>query len=109
MRALDGLYEKRILPGMRCDPASKIVAALGGLKSVAEAAGVTPTQVQRWRMPSEKGGTGGYIPRKYHDKLTELAAAKGVDLTPAAFVDPAIVAAWPADPTAAAAPSPEAA
>lgn len=76
---------KQILPG--CDPADKIIKALGGLSAVAKAAGVTPTSVQRWRMPSHKGGTGGFVPRRYHDRLLEFAQTSGVELSRPDFVD----------------------
>lgn len=74
---------------MRCDPADSIIKLLGGLSAVAKAANTTATTVMRWRMPREKGGTGGFVPRKYHDFLISLAAEKGIDLAPAAFVDTA--------------------
>lgn len=71
----------------RCEPASTLIAALGGLTSVAKAAHVTVVTVQRWRFPVEKGGTGGFIPRKYHQVLIDLAQKRGVELSAAAFVD----------------------
>lgn len=74
---------------MQCEPAAQIISKLGGLTAVAKAADVTPTSVQRWRLPSEKGGTGGFIPRKYHGALVTLAAAKGVTLPLHAFIDAA--------------------
>ena len=72
---------------MKCEPASSIIAALGGLKAVSKAAGVSIVTVQRWRFPRERGGTGGFIPRKYHDGLLELARSAGVEMSMAAFVD----------------------
>lgn len=54
---------------------------------VAEAAQTTVTTVQRWRRPQSKGGTGGFIPRKYHDRLISFGLVRGVQLTAASFVD----------------------
>ena len=59
-----------------------------GLSAVAKAADVSVTSVQRWRLPTSKGGTGGIIPAKYHRRLIEHAASQGVALPLAAFVDP---------------------
>lgn len=72
---------------MHCEPAAKIILLLGGLSAVAEAANTTATTVQRWRLPAQKGGTGGYVPRKYHDALIKFAKAKGIALPPVAFLD----------------------
>lgn len=72
---------------MQCEPAAQIIRTLGGLSVVAKAADVTPTSVQRWRLPSEKGGTGGFIPRKHHDAIVKLAAERGIALPLHAFID----------------------
>ena len=71
-----------------CQPAASLIAAMGGLSSVANAANVSVTSVQRWRLPQRKGGTGGIIPAKYHTRLMKHAATRGVALPLAAFVDP---------------------
>ena len=65
---------------------------MGGLSAVANAAEVSVTSVQRWRLPASKGGTGGIIPAKYHRRLIEYAASQGVALPLAAFVDPVAAA-----------------
>ena len=72
-------------------PAASIIQILGGLNPVSEAAGVSVTSVQRWRLPREKGGTDGFVPRKYHSKLILAAAEKGITLPLAAFVDEAMI------------------
>lgn len=69
------------------EPAASIIQLLGGLSAVAGAVSTTTTTVQRWRLPKEKGGTGGYIPRWWHDKIIAAAEAKGVALPAAAFFD----------------------
>lgn len=76
-----------------CEPATTIILGLGGSGAVSAKTDVTPTTVLRWRIRNEKGGTGGFIPRKYHDQIRELAAEKGVSLPVAAFFDPEIAAA----------------
>ena len=76
---------------MKCEPASRIVALLGGTAIVSNICSISVTQVQRWQYPSAKGGTDGYIPRKYHERLTLAAADRGIALPSAAFVDPLAV------------------
>lgn len=72
------------------DPAAAIVALFGGVAATAEAAKTSTTAVQRWRWPSPDG-CDGYIPRRHHAHLIRSARKIGVTLTPAAFVDPALV------------------
>lgn len=69
------------------EPAASIIQLLGGLSAAAGALSSNTTTVQRWRLPKEKGGTGGYIPRWWHDKILAAAEAKGVSLPAAAFFD----------------------
>lgn len=78
-------------PKSRCEPASSLIKALGGITAVAKVAGVSAVTVQRWRFPVERGGTGGFIPRKHHQRLIEAAQGQGVDLPSAAFVDESYV------------------
>ena len=70
-----------------CEPANSIIIALGGIRPVAAAADTTETTVRRWRLPIESGGTGGYIPRKKHAALIDLAEQLGVQLTPTNFIE----------------------
>lgn len=72
-----------------CEPANSIIIALGGIRPVAIAADTTETTVRRWRLPVESGGTGGFIPRKKHAALLDLADKMGVELSSAAFIDTA--------------------
>lgn len=76
---------------MHCEPASSLIFALGGLTAISRATGVSIVTVQRWRFPSEKGGTGGFIPRKYHRQIIELAAQRGIELPQAAFIDATMI------------------
>lgn len=73
---------------MHLDPAATIIALLGGLSAVAEAADTSTTTVQRWRLPRTKGGSDGYIPRRHHAALIKRSRRIGVALTHAAFLDP---------------------
>lgn len=70
-----------------CEPASTIIKTLGGLTAVAKGVDSTPTTVHRWRLPSEKGGTGGFIPRKHHTRLIAMAESRGIEIPPSAFID----------------------
>lgn len=72
---------------MHLDPAKSIIAALGGLTAVATVTGTSLVTVQRWRMSTARGGTGGFIPRKYHAALLRHAEQNGVELTPASFIE----------------------
>lgn len=73
------------------EPASSIIRLLGGLSAVATGVSTTTTTVQRWRRPSQKGGTDGFIPRKWHGKLISMAEARGINLHPTAFLDPSAI------------------
>ncbi len=83
---------------MHCEPASSLIKLLGGLTEVSQATGVTLTTVQRWRLTTESGGTGGHIPRKYHSALIDHARGRGIELPPAAFVDVSVVPVAPQAP-----------
>lgn len=70
---------------MRCEPASSIVDKFGGLTAVASLVNVKVSTVQRWRMPKERGGTGGIIPHWHQTRLLEEAQRRGVTLEPVDF------------------------
>ena len=89
-------------PVEKCEPAATIIAMLGGLAEVAKAADVSLVTAQRWTYPFQHGGTGGHIPRKYHDRLIELAREKGDELPIAAFVDASFVPRTASSPSEAA-------
>lgn len=38
---------------------------------------IARSTVQRWAYPRDRGGTGGYVPTWYHDKILELAEELG--------------------------------
>lgn len=76
------------------EPAASIIKKLGGYEVVAQVTGTAITAPYRWTHTIEKGGTGGFIPRKYHQRLLDHAKATEVELRPEDFVSaPSIQAA----------------
>lgn len=63
---------------MHCQPAAKIIDALGGVNAVAEIAGVDLSRVVRWRLPKASGGTGGTIPQRHIPALLDRGRALGL-------------------------------
>lgn len=63
------------------EPASKIIALLGGPNKVAEIAGVHRTRVSNWKRAKEDGGTGGTIPFKHVPALIAAGRKNGVKLS----------------------------
>ena len=47
------------------NPASHIIALLGGPQATAELAGVHISRVFRWTYPKARGGTGGLVPAQH--------------------------------------------
>lgn len=62
------------------EPASKIIAALGGNSKAARIAGVHRTRAWNWTRPRSVGGTGGIIPMRHVPNLIEAAKAEGITL-----------------------------
>ena len=71
---------------MRCEPATSLIDRLGGLASVSQMVGKSQTTVMRWRLPKERGGTGGVVPHWHHDTLRSCAEQVGITLTPSDFI-----------------------
>lgn len=71
------------------EPASSIVAKLGGEAKVAEITGTAFTAPYRWQYGREKGGTGGTIPQRYHRTLLDYAREHEIDLSAEEFLAPA--------------------
>lgn len=63
------------------EPASKIIASLGGNSKVARIVGVHRTRVWNWKRSKAEGGTGGLIPIRHAPKLIEAAKSEGISLT----------------------------
>lgn len=83
---LAGCSEIRYLCDM--EPASTIIAALGGPTAIAEAVGVHRTRVSMWQAARERGGTNGLIPYRHVPRLLKLAEEQGVELEPGDFIPP---------------------
>lgn len=71
--------------GAHMTNADRIIEKCGGVKRVAELVGQSENWVYRWRLPVERGGTGGRVPQKAQRKLIEAASLGLVDLAPADF------------------------
>lgn len=67
-------------PSTHCEPAASLIKKLGGLTAVAQITGKSVTQVQRWRLPKEKGGTGGAVPRWHAQKIFAAASERGIEV-----------------------------
>ena len=67
------------------NPASHVIALLGGPQATAELAGVHISRVFRWTYPKARGGTGGLVPAQHQQHLLDCARARGIALEPADF------------------------
>ena len=67
--------------------AENIIEKCGGVQKTASLVGKHPSWVYRWRYSTERGGTGGIVPRSSQTKLLKLAAQGKVDIKPADFFD----------------------
>ena len=63
------------------NPATTVVARLGGCRTVARLVGVSPSAVSRWCTPAALGGTGGRIPQKWWQHLIASGKERGIDIT----------------------------
>ena len=68
------------------NPASVIIARLGGEAMVSFITGTAYTAPYRWQSARTKGGTGGLIPQRYHRKLIDYARSKGIALSAEEFL-----------------------
>lgn len=68
------------------EPARTIIERLGGPAKVAEITGTALTAPYRWQVAVEKGGTGGFIPRKYHRQILDFAGANEIDIAASDFL-----------------------
>ena len=67
------------------NPASHIIALLGGPQATAELAGVHISRVFRWTYPKARGGTGGLVPAQHQQHLLDCARDRGIAVEPADF------------------------
>jgi hypothetical protein len=76
-------------PVATLDPAHTVIRICGGADVVAEAAGVTTVAVWKWQAPKSHGGRGGLVPSIRQARLLAWARARGIDLRPEHFCEPA--------------------
>lgn len=62
-------------------PADTVIAAFGGVRSLARDLGRNPSSVSRWRKPRAEGGTGGAVPTTVQGVILRLAEQRGLPLT----------------------------
>lgn len=70
---------------MRCEPANTIIKKFKGLKPLADVTGVAAHTVMRWRMPRDKGGTGGVVPHWHIPAILKAARENGIDVRASDF------------------------
>ncbi len=68
------------------NPASQIIARLGGEAQIAPITGTACTAPYRWQASRQKGGTDGLIPPHHHRKLLDCARSKGIALAAEGFL-----------------------
>lgn len=68
------------------DPAQTVLSRFGGAGPLSRRLGLDRSSVHRWALPKARGGCGGLVPAKYHQRLLALAASNGVRLTPADLI-----------------------
>jgi hypothetical protein len=67
--------------------ARRIIEAFGGEAAVARAVGVHLSRVYRWTYPPARGGSGGRVPQRHHQRILTLARERGLALSAADLVE----------------------
>ena len=67
------------------EPASTVLAKIGGVEVASKVTGKHVSRVYRWTYPREKGGTGGVIPHEDATKLLKHASENNLELVAADF------------------------
>jgi hypothetical protein len=62
-------------------PAELVISRFGGTRELARQLEVSPSTVQRWKMPHDKGGLSGRVPSARMCDLLSLAEKLGIQLT----------------------------
>jgi len=57
----------------KCNPAYRVISALGGVRPTSRIVGVSPSAVSRWMMTAAEGGTGGRIPQRHWQTIINYA------------------------------------
>ncbi len=85
------MQKMHILPAMdesvSLTPAARVIEKCGGIEATAEMVGRDRSVVNRWRLPKEKGGTGGIVPAHHQVTLLSEAPKHGIKLTSSDFFD----------------------
>ena len=68
-------------------PAARVIEKCGGIDRTAEFVDRDRSVVNRWRLPREKGGTGGIVPAHHQVTLLSEAPKHGIKLTSSDFFD----------------------
>ena len=68
------------------EPANTIIQTLGGATRIANEIGIHRVSVSKWKMPKDKGGTGGVIPISRVIALLMLSERLGKCLTADDFI-----------------------
>ena len=55
----------------KCNPAYRVISALGGVRPTSRIVGVSPSAVSRWMMTAAEGGTGQGILRAARQLLAD--------------------------------------
>lgn len=67
-------------------PADLVIERFGGVCALARLLLKNPSTISRWRKSRDEGGTGGLVPSQSQPRLLELAAERGIRLTPTELV-----------------------
>lgn len=67
------------------EPAATVISICGGVDATAALVERDPSRVRRWGYPTERGGTGGFIPSQLQQRLLDAAGKKGLPLEPKHF------------------------
>lgn len=78
----------------RLDPAYSVIRKFdvegkpgkSGTVVLAERLNVDRSTVQKWTMASERRGTGGFIPYRYHDEIVTFAEELGIPFDRSEFL-----------------------
>jgi hypothetical protein len=57
----------------KCNPAYRVISALGGVRPTSRIVNVSPSAVSRWMLPKSRGGTGGRIPQRHWQTIINYA------------------------------------
>jgi hypothetical protein len=62
-------------------PAEYVIHVFKGVRKTARVLGYDPTAISKWRVPKERKGCGGEVPRSAQKKILEKAREMNLDIT----------------------------